>query len=81
MNVSKEELVKIIDLCWDAASDAKMHGLPMGMGTVKTPDGRDFHVFETFRTQTYQTLLNCLLPKAPFRSEIETIEAKQPWQE
>ena len=73
MNITKEELIKLIDLCWTASQEAKLSGYTSGL-VVPVPGQLDL-----VRFKTYETLLACLLPRGP--QPVIGERTKEPWEE
>ncbi len=83
MNIIKDQLVKIIELCWGAASDAKIDCGPMN---VTRADGTNYTdqfglpILNQQRVNIFQNMVACLTPKHQANT-IEQKEPKEPWQE
>ena len=83
MTMTKQQLVAIVDLCWSAACEARLHGVPsvLFQNTLTHPDGTTTPnvVVDTLRVSTYFSLLSAMLPKN-FSSSVEIQEPKEPWE-
>lgn len=79
---SKKNLIAIIDNCYAAACEAKLHGCPMIMHKFmqRQPDGADVEVcvMDNIRTTLFLKLLDSELPRT---QEITTRLPPEKWQE
>ena len=73
MNITKEELIKLIDLCWTASQEATLPGYVSGL--VSPVAGQ----LDLVRYKTYETLLACLLPRGT--QYVAGVPVKEPWEE
>lgn len=89
MTVDKQQLVKLIELCWAAASEAKITGdTPMKMSDgvlIRTQqDGTTLVVpdpaWNSVRLTVFYNLLNNLIPKN-MQGNMHVEEPKEPWQD
>lgn len=77
MTMTKEELCKIVTLCWDVASTAPMEGVPPG--TIIGSGESELH--RIVRMQTYYSLLNHLVPSRGVTSGTLRVEKdKEEWE-
>lgn len=80
MTVTREQLEKLITLCWQAASHAPMDGIPDGMevkqSIILQPPGG---ILNHARFKTYELLLANLVPKT-VESQIEMKPEKENWE-
>lgn len=73
MKVKKEELVRLIELCWRASQEAPLPGY-FPAPNVAAPGQVDL-----VRYKTYEILLTCLLPKGT--QHVVGERAKEEWEE
>lgn len=69
-------LMQYVSACWEAADQATMAGVPPGI--VMQQNGQMVGI-NSFRANTYVTLLQSVLPKGDMAIRHDT--PKEPWQE
>lgn len=75
--MTKQELIKIVEICWQAACEARMAGVKDMFDEAFTVP----HEVCGPRYMTYQTLLSALVPKTLMQqSEVTVRETKEPWE-
>ena len=81
MKITKEELLKIVSLCWTVSGEADLGEVPAGMVLPNTGGS-----LSTVRWTTFQILLSHLVPTfavtdGKVSSDMRVISNKEPWQE
>ena len=74
MNDTKEELSRMVEVCWNASHEAELTGYPCSI--IYAPGQVDLVRFEVFKV-----LLACLCPKAPQHVDHGQLGPKEPWEE
>lgn len=70
--MTKQELIRVVELAWQVATEADIGAGPMIMGV----DQNGHPIVNTIRFNTYVNVLGTLLPK-----DVRVAEPREPWQE
>lgn len=74
MSMTKEELKKLVEVCWAAAHEADMVGYPRT--AICIPSQVDL-----VRLKAFEVLLACVCPRGVQQVEHGHLRPKEPWEE